>query len=108
MVPELVAIVRSDGKDPVGVREEFPTNGLGNGYRRFGQDLLKQAKTRPPLDQRDDASFFLAADDGIGLPIAEPRAGLNYWRAFADRPAGIPTEAFAIFMDPLAVFVPPP
>ena len=108
MTSKFDAVIGSDGDDFVLKRQELIAKGFGNGHGGHIRDLLKQDEPRASLDEREDRPTSSAADDGIAFPVAEPLAAIDNGWAFADRSARVPTSAFTILMDSLAVFVTTP
>ena len=108
MTHEFKAVVRGDGKYPLFDRQELLINALGKGVGRAVSKFLKKAITRTSLNQREDRPFSPASYYRIGFPVAQTGTLVNNKGSFRDRPPGVPTAAFRIFMDPLAVSVLPP
>lgn len=48
---------------------------------------------------------MLPTDDGVSFPVAKTRTGLDDGRTFTYRPSRVPTDAFAVLVDPLSVCV---
>src|SRR5438045_8478911 len=105
MSGEVSAVITGDRMHALNQRFEQINDGLLHGFVGIAFNFRQARQLRASLDPRNDGLLMILADDGVGLPIAEPGLIGDHRRALIDAFAVRQLAATVIFTIALAALL---